>query len=617
MKTEILDLRKQMWWEGVDAYYVPSGDFHNSEYFPDYFSVCRFLSGFTGEAAEMVVTNEGAWLWTDGRFFLQAEMELEGSGITLMKSGEEGVPTAIEFLKKDAEKYLETHSDEYYVGFDGRVVPMKFGKKLLEELDEISSRIDRWDEELECYVAAADIRWEEDLADRIWNDRPAFRTGSVWRFPLSSAGAAAKDKLGCMRRRMETSGISHLLVTDLMEIAWLLNLRGSDIMYTPVFYAFALIEQDRLRIYLPDAAIDNGFPDPFDGEAGYEIKNYEDIYKDIRSLPAGSTLQLDPETVNYAIYDNILKGVKVVEGLTPIAASKIVKNETEIACERDAHVKDAAAVIRTIRWVKETVGREKIRETDVSDHIKEERLSEDSCFDLSFETIAGYGANAAIIHYTPVRGKDAVLEPKGFLLLDSGGQYMTGTTDITRTIALGPLTKEMIRDYTLVLKGHIAFSMFRFSSGMNGTEADAESRKALRDAGLYFNHGVSHGVGHVLSVHEGPSPVGRKPCSVRMKPGMIMSNEPGVYLEGRFGIRIENMVYTKEADDVSGEIVSVPLTLVPYEREAIDPKLLTDRELDWVNEYHRRVRETVGPLLSGADLEFLKEATESIVREWY
>ena len=615
MKQEILDLRREMWWEGVDAYYIPSGDFHNSEYFPEYFRTCSFLSGFTGEAAEMVVTNEGAWLWTDGRFYLQAEMELEGSGITLMKSGEEGVPTVIEFLKKDAEEYLRTHSDEYYVGFDGRVVPMKFGKKLLDELDEISSRIDRWDEELECHVAAADIRWEEDLAGRIWKDRPAFRTGSVWRFPLSSAGESAEHKLGRVRCRMEKTGISHLLVTDLMEIAWLLNLRGSDILHTPVFYAFALIEQDRLRLYLPDAAVENGFPDPFDKAAGYEIKNYEDIYGDIRSLPEGTTLQLDPETVNYAIYDNILKGVKVAEGFTPIATAKIIKNETEIACEQDAHIKDALAVVRTIRWVKETVGREELRETDVCDHIKNERLSLDGCFDLSFETIAGYGPNAAIIHYTPQRGKDAVLKPKGFLLLDSGGQYTTGTTDITRTIALGPLTKEMIRDYTLVLKGHIAFSMFRFSSGMNGTEADAESRKALRDAGLYFNHGVSHGVGHVLSVHEGPGAVGRKPCEVRMKPGMVMSNEPGVYLEGRFGIRIENIVYTKKADDLSDEMVSVPLTLVPYEREAIDTYLLSDEELAWINDYHRRTWETLEGLLAGADREFLKGMTEPLERE--
>ena len=605
-----------MWLEGVDAYYIPSGDYHASEYFPEYFRTCSFLSGFTGEAAEMVVTNDGAWLWTDGRFFLQAEKELEGSGITLMKSGEEGVPTVIEFLKKDAEEYLASHSDEYYVGLDGKVVPMKFGKELLEELDEISSRIDRWDEELQCHVASADIKWEEDLAGRVWKDRPAFRTGSVRRLPLSSAGVSAADKLKDMRAAMKDAGADCLLLTDLMEIAWLLNLRGSDVLHTPVFCSFVLLEQDRIRIYLPDTAKKEDLPDPFEGACGYEIKDYEDIYEDVRGLPSGSALMLDPATANFAICSNIMKGVKVIEGLTPVAAAKVIKNGTEIACEKDAHIKDAAAVIRTIRWVRDAVKNETLRETDVSDRVKKERFAQEGCFDLSFETIAGYGPNGAIIHYTPQRGSDAELRPEGFLLLDSGGQYADGTTDITRTIALGPLSDQMIRDYTLVLKGHVAFSRFRVTPDMDGTEIDAESRKALREHGLDFNHGVSHGVGHVLAVHEGPSSVGRKkPAAVRMKPGMIMSNEPGVYRAGEYGVRIENMVLAKDAGDGSGDVITEPLTLVPYEREAIDVSLLTDDELAWINDYHERVLETVGPLLSGADRDFLEKAAAPIVRE--
>lgn len=615
MKKEILDLRKEMWWEGVDAYYIPSGDFHNSEYFPEYFRTCSYLSGFTGEAAEMVVTNDGAWLWTDGRFYLQAEIELEGSGITLMKSGEEGVPTVIEFLKKDAEEYLKKYDDEYYVGFDGRVVPMKFGKKLLDELDGISSRIDRFDEELQCYVAAADIKWEEDLVGNIWKDRPAFRTGSVWRLPLSSAGVSAKDKVEYVRRKAAKAGADCLLVTDLMETAWLLNLRGSDILHTPVFCSFVLLDQDRLRVYLTETAAED-FPDPFDGALGYEIKGYDDIYEDIRSLPEGSTLMLDPETANYALFDSIRKGVKVIEGFTPVATAKIVKNDTEIACEQDAHIKDAVAVIKTIRWVKDAVKKEKLHETDVSDHAGEERLAQDGCFDLSFESITGYGPNGAIIHYSPQRGSDAELRPEGFLLLDSGGQYMTGTTDITRTIALGPLTDQMIRDYTLVLKCHVAFSRFRVTPDMDGTEIDAESRKALREYGLDYNHGVSHGVGHVLSVHEGPSSVGRKkPADVKMKPGMIMSNEPGLYRAGEYGVRIENMVYARDPGDGSRDVITEPLTLVPYEREAIDVSLLTDEELAWVNDYHRRIWETLEGLMTGADREFLKETTAPLVRE--
>ena len=601
MKQEILDLRKQMSLDGVNAYYVPSGDYHNSEYFSEHFRVCSWLSGFSGEAADMVVTEDGAWLWTDGRFFLQAEMELEGSGIELMRAEEEGVPTVTEFLKARAQEYENNHEDGYVIGFDGKVVPMKFGRSLEKALEDGTSAV---------------LKMDDDAAGSIWKDRPPFRTGSVWRFPVTSAGVTAAEKLRDTRNEMRRAGADYLLLTDLMESAWLLNLRGSDIAYTPVFYSYVLVGQDSLRIYLPDAAVSEGVPDPFDGEVPYEIRSYDDVYGDIRELEAGKTIMLDPATTNCSIWRMVPGETKIIEGLTPVALAKIIKNDTEIRCEQNAHIKDAAAVIRTIRWVRETVKKREIRETDVSDHIREERLSQDGCFDLSFESITGYGPNAAIIHYAPQRGRDAVLKPEGFLLLDSGGQYIDGTTDITRTIALGPLTEEMIRDYTLVLKGHIAFSMFRFGPDMDGTEADEESRKALREAGLDFNHGVSHGVGHVLAVHEGPRPVGRKPSEVRMAPGMIISNEPGVYLEGRFGIRIENMVYSKEADDGSGMIVTEPLTLVPYERDAIDPALLTEEELAWVNGYHQRIRETVGGLLSGADREFLEEITEPVIKAY-
>ena len=598
MKKEILDLRKEMQRDGMDAYYVPSGDFHNSEYFPEYFRLCTFLSGFTGEAAEMVVTGDGAWLWTDGRFYLQAEIELGGSGIELMRMGEEGVPSVTGFLKEKAKEHEKKHGEGYTIGFDGRVVPMKFGRKLGEALGDGTSAV---------------IKSDRDTAGRVWKDRPGFATGKAWRLPLSSAGVSAADKLRHVRGEMKKAGADCLLLTDLMENAWLLNLRGSDIAYTPVFYSYMLIEQDRLRIYLPDAAAED-LPDPFDGEIPCEIRRYDAVYDDVQELEPGRTIMLDPATTSYSIWQCVPESVGIIEGLTPAATAKIVKNDTEIRCEQNAHVKDAAAVIRTIRWVKENAGSREIRETDVSGHIRDERLSMDGCFDQSFETITGYGANAAIIHYTPQRGSDAVLEPEGFLLLDSGGQYIDGTTDITRTIALGPLTDEMIRDYTLVLRGHIAFSMFRFTPDMDGTEADAESRKALKEAGLDFNHGVSHGVGHVLAVHEGPAAVGRKPCEVRMKPGMIMSNEPGVYFAGRFGIRIENMVFSKDAGDGSGEMVTEPLTLVPYEREAIDVSLLTDEELAWINSYHQRIRDAVGGLLDGADRVFLEEMTEPLER---
>ena len=589
MKKEIVELRKLMAEEGMDAYFVPSGDFHGSEYVNAYFRTRAFLSGFTGSAGELLVTADGAWLWTDGRYFLQASRQLQGSGIELMKMGEEGVPSVADFLRELA----DASDKDYVIGFDGRVVSSKFGKALSEKLSGTEKNVV--------------FSIEKDLGGKVWKDRPEIVPSKVWDLPVSSAGIDTADKIRAIRAEMEAAGADCLLITDLMEAAWILNLRADDILYTPVFFSYILLTQDKVKLYVMDATLAGGLPERL---SFVETKAYGDIYKDIASLPAGSTLWLDPATCNCALYGSVPETVSKHEAFTPAALMKIIKNDVEIKGMKRAHVLDGVAVTKLIKWLKETAGTVSKTELSVSEKLKELRLSDPECFDLSFETIAGYGPNGAIIHYSPTPESDAEVKPEGFLLVDSGGQYTGGTTDITRTIAVGPLSEEMKEDYTYVLRAHLAMAMFRLAPGMDAVEIDKAARAEMNPAGLDFNHGISHGVGHVLSVHEGPNGIKKGFSSYPVKAGMIMSNEPGVYIEGGFGVRIENLVLFKE--DEEGFIVNEPITCVPYERSAIKKELLTDEQLRYVNEYHKWVRETLTPLLDGETAAWLATETAEL-----
>ena len=574
MKKEIVELRVLMAEEGIDAYFVPSGDFHGSEYVNAYFRTRAFLSGFTGSAGELLVTADGAWLWTDGRYFLQASRQLEGSGIELMKMGEEGVPGINDFIRD----LVDEADSEYVIGFDGRVVSSRFVKALSEKLESSDKKVS--------------FSIEKDLGGKVWKNRPEVIPSKVWDLPVSSAGIDTTDKIEAVRTEMRKAGADHLLITDLMESAWLLNLRADDVLYTPVFFSFILLSQDSVRLYVMDGTIADGLPDRL---SFVETRAYEDIYSDVAALPEGSKLWLDPATCNCALYDSVPEGVSTHETFTPAALMKMIKNEAEIKGMKRAHILDGVAVTKLIKWLKDTALTVPKTELSVSEKLKELRLSNEECFDLSFETIAGYGPNGAIIHYSPTPESDSDVSPEGFLLVDSGGQYSGGTTDITRTIAVGPLTEEMISDYTYVLKAHLAMAMFRLAPEMDSVEIDKAARAEMAAAGLDFNHGISHGVGHVLSVHEGPNGIKKGFSSYPVKAGMIMSNEPGVYIEGGFGVRIENLVVFK--NDEEGFIVNEPLTCVPYERKAIKKELLTDEQLAYVNNYHKWVRETLTPLL--------------------
>lgn len=588
MRKEIVELRKLMASDGIDAYYVPSGDFHGSEYVNAFFRTRAFLSGFTGSAGDLLVTAEGAWLWTDGRYFLQASKQLEGSGIELMKMGEEGVPAIEEFLLAEAEK-----KDGFVIGFDGRVVPAGFTKKLKEKLEEAGCR--------------ASFFTGKDLGGEVWKDRPAIRPTRAWELPLSSAGMDTADKIEAVREEMRKQDASHLLITDLMECAWLVNLRASDVLYTPVFFAFILLTHDNVGLYVMDGTLPDGLPERL---SYVDLKPYEDIYKDVAAIPAESKLWLDPATCNTALYGSVPADAAKHEALTPVALMKMIKNDTEIAGMRHSHILDGVAVTKMIRWLKETAETERKTELGVAEKLKDFRLSCDDCFDLSFETIAGYGPNGAIIHYSPTPESDTEVKPEGFLLVDSGGQYYDGTTDITRTVAVGPLTDEMIRHYTYVLKSHLAMAMYKITPGSDPSDIDKASRAPMKEVGLDFNHGIAHGVGHVLSVHEGPITIKKDRVPIPLQPGMIMSDEPGFYEEGSHGVRIENLVVF--VDDGEGNIVNEPLTCVPYERKAIKKDLLTDEEIEYVNKYHEWVRKTLTPLLDDETAAWLKGETAAL-----
>lgn len=590
MREQLNALRREMKAKGIDAYLIPTTDFHGSEYVNEYFTCRKFMSGFTGSAGTLLVTDTWAGLWTDGRYFLQAEAQLAGSGIDLMKEREPGVPAI--------EDYLSGHLPAgSCLGFDGRVVSCR---------------------QAEPFAQRYRLKWNADLVGEIWKDRPPLCAKPIYEIPLSVTGETAESKLHRLRAAMKEAGAQMHLITRMEEIAWLYNLRGSDVENTPVFFSFflALPEGERLYVLDPDfphSAAASHLP------ASTEVQPYFQIFEDLKSLPAGKLLFCRDE-VSYAIVCDLPGQVEVVDGRDPAEWMKAFKNETEIRCTKAAHLRDGAAMVRFLCWLKQAAAESvraggtgrigELTEIDAADYLKKCRMAQKGYKDLSFATIAGYGANGAIIHYDPTPETNAPLQPEGFLLVDSGGQYEDGTTDITRTIALGPLTREMKENYTCVLKSHIALATARFPEGTTGAQLDQMTRRPLLEKGLNYNHGTGHGVGHLLSVHEGPNTISPRGEESRILAGMITSDEPGVYLAGQYGIRLENEILCRKGKD--GMLEFEPLTWCPWEPEAILPEMLTDTETQWLNEYHRQVREKLVPLLDEETASWLEKETAEI-----
>ena len=573
MRKQLEELRVQMKKHNIDIYIVPTTDYHGSEYVNDYFKCREYISGFTGSAGTLAVTQDTAALWTDGRYFLQAEAQLSGSGIELMKEGTEGVPTLEQYIEALS---CEKQDRKLRLGFDGRVVSAVQGSR---------------------FEAFAEVVWDIDLAGEIWKDRPEIKPSHIYELDISAAGETFRSKLARVRREM--GDCDFLLVTKLEQIAWLYNLRGDDVEHTPVFFAFALIGRDTDAFYVMD--------DSFKRE---NTRPYMQIFDDLKSL-RNCSLSLEKSGTSYALAGCLHSSVDITDETNPIELMKAVKNDTEIACTRNAHIRDGAAMVKFLYWIKNKAGRQYITEISAADYLEECRRQQ-GAYDLSFDTIAGYEEHGAIIHYQATKQSDVQIKPEGFLLVDSGGQYRDGTTDITRTIALGPVTCDRRYAYTAVLKSNIRLAAAKFRYETTGAELDVIARKPLKDRGFDFNHGTGHGVGHMLSVHEGPNTISRRGDKCCIVPGMITSDEPGVYFAGEYGIRLENEILCiEEGDGLCFETI----TLCPFDREAIEVNMLEDDELEFLNRYHSRVYDTLKEYLDEDEARWLLKQTEPLHRQ--
>lgn len=507
-QERIAALRKEMKAAGMDMYLVSTADFHQSEYVGDYFKVRAWLSGFTGSAGTLLVTSDSAYLWADGRYFIQAAKQLEGTGVTLMKMGEEGVPTVKEFLEENLPK-------NGCLGCDGRTINVDEGK----DYEEILQK------------KGGNLKCQEDLAGKIWTDRPAMSKEPVYILDAGYAGKTREEKIEEVRAEMEKAGANVHVISSLDDIVWLLNIRGNDIIYNPVVLSYVLMTMDKVHFYVQEEAVNEEVKAEL-LKAGVELHPYFAVYDAVKELQAEDKIMLEGACTNFALYNLIPEHTEVIMQSNPAAIMKGNKNETEMENIRIAHIKDAKAMCRFIYWLKQNVKTGKVTELNAAEKSLELRKEDPDCIDLSFETICAYGPNAAMCHYAPTEEEFAKVEPKGFFLIDSGGQYWQGTTDITRTIAVGELTQEQKEHFTLVLEGHIRLAMAKFQYGCSGANLDILARGPLWENGLDFNHGTGHGVGYLLNVHEGPQNInfkaraGRRGNLTTLEEGMLTSNEP-------------------------------------------------------------------------------------------
>lgn len=588
---KITVLREKMQERKMDAYLIPTDDYHMSEYVGEHFKEREYMSGFSGSAGTLLVTQTRALLWTDGRYFLQAQEQLENTSIELMKMGQPGVQTVTEFVAE----MLPVHG---IIGFDGRTVTAAYVERLLQKAAG-----------KQVTVAAG-----EDLVDEIWKDRPPVSREPVWELSVEYSGVSREDKLADIHRQMEQDGTDALLLTMLDEIAWLLNLRGNDVRNTPVFLAYMLITPNRNVLCLHREILPEKIRDEL-RNAGVETADYQEIEELLQELPEGTVLQADRQSVNYHLWECVPDGISIKDKESPVVKSKAIKNQTEIRHIRQAHVKDGIAVTKLIYWLKTHVGKEKITEISAAAKLEELRAQAEDYLGPSFDPIIAYGAHGAIVHYEATPETDVELFPEGLLLMDTGGHYLEGTTDITRTIALGEISEEERQAYTAVLRGHLHLGAAHFLYGCCGQNLDILAREPLWEQGLDFRHGTGHGVGYLLNVHEGPQSfrfrITENGPAVVLEEGMILSNEPGYYCAGKYGIRHENLVLCTETQKTEyGRFMKLDtLTMVPFDIDAIDPQQMTEQELKWLNEYHQRVYQTLSPYFEGEELVWLRNIT--------
>ena len=565
---------------GIDVYVVPSADFHQSEYVGEYFKAREFISGFTGSAGVALITLDEARLWTDGRYFIQAEAQLRDTGYKLMKMGETGVPGLDEYL----ESVLKPGD---VVAFDGRTISVDEGNRYYD----IAKK------------TGAKIGYEIDLIGEIWTERPEMASEPAFELGLEYTGESTASKLERIRREMKRIGAEYHAVTSLDDICWILNIRGNDITYFPLVLAYSVISMESMELYIDEKKLDEKIRARLAAD-GIRLHPYNDIYEEIKKLPEGVAILIDPERFNYALYNSIPKGIKKIEGMNPSVLMKAAKNPIEIENIRKAQIKDSIAHIKFMRWLKTNIDTETITELSAIDKLEEFRKEQGNYIGPSFDPISAYGEHAAIIHYAPTIESNARLQEGNFLLTDTGAGYYEGSTDITRTYALGDVPKEFKKDFTLVATSNLTLANAKFTQDSTGADLDAIARKVLLEHGLNYNHGTGHGVGYLLNIHEDPvrfSPKGSRP----LFENLVITDEPGVYFEGSHGIRLENELLCHNGHF---EI----LTFIPFDLDAIDAEMMKESEKQMLNDYHKKVLDTMSPYLNAEEVEWLKFYTREI-----
>ena len=581
-------LRSWMKENGFTAFVFPSSDPHNSEYVADHWKSREWISGFSGSAGTAVVTLEHAALWTDSRYFIAAEKELNGTGFQLMKLRVEGTPSVSEWLASELSTY-----ERAVVGLDGNVNSFAEVAALEQEL---------------ATKGNITVRTDADPMAELWTDRPAIPDNMVSLHPLEYSGESTSSKVSRVRKHLLDCGADGLLVTALDEIAWVLNLRGSDVHCNPVFVSYLLISPENITLYINNVKLPDDVKAYLMSEH-IDVQAYESVVEGLR-LYVGKSLLVDMSSTNYSLATAV-PFEQVCSGVSPIASMKAVKNKVEQDGFRAAMLRDGVAVVKFLAWLKSAVEAGGQTEISLDDRLTALRAEQPKFKGISFDTIVGYEAHGAIVHYEATPETDIPVQPHGLVLIDSGAQYLDGTTDITRTIALGELSEEQRRVYTLVLKGHIQLDRCRFPAGACGSQIDALARAPMWREGYNYMHGTGHGVGSYLNVHEGPHQIRMEWRPAPLQAGMTVTNEPGIYLEGKFGVRIENTLLIVPAESTAfGDFLKFEtLTLAPIDTAPIVLEILSTEEREWLNSYHRRVYESLSPYLEGNEKEWLRKAT--------
>ena len=588
-------LRAEMEKRGIDIYVIPTADFHESEYVGEYFKARAYMTGFNGSAGTAVVTKTEAGLWTDGRYFVQAERQLAGTGVTLFRMAEEGVPTIEEYITKEL-------PEGGCLGFDGRVVNTTSGKKYQTIVADKKGR----------------IHVDEDLVGLIWSDRPALAKTTPFVLEEKYSGKSTAQKLADVRAKMAEAGTDTHILTCLYDIAWLLNVRANDIDCVPVVMSYLAMNQSECIWFLQEEVLNDELK-AYLAENGITTKPYDSIYEYVKTLPDTARVLMSESGVNFRIFANLPASVMVINQSNPTELMRAMKNPVEVDNTRKAHVKDGVAFTKFMYWLKNNIGKIPMTEISASDYLEERRREQEGFVELSFHTISAYGPNAAMMHYSATPESNAQLKPEGFLLVDSGGHYYEGSTDITRTMALGPITDEMREHFTAVCRSNMNLANARFLYGCSGLNLDILARGPLWDLNIDYKCGTGHGIGYLLNVHEGPNGfrwriVPERKDSGTLEEGMITTDEPGVYLEGKYGIRTENeLVCHKGEKNEYGQFMYFEnITYAPIDLDAIDPEAMTKRERAMLNEYHAMVYRVLSPYMTAEENEWLKQYTREI-----